>query len=202
MGSKRGISGLQGPSASECPALAAFIDGMRKALSQDGFSEEKILLRVSALMRRLVSTDTWLAPSYSETGADSYRQFLLYRDPFDRFSVVSFVWGPGQSTPIHDHGVWGVIGMLRGAEFAQRFVLGADGRPERSGPPERLNPGETTTVSPATGDVHKVCNAYSDRVSVSIHVYDGNIGAIRRSMFVEASGLWKEFVSGYSNLPG
>jgi predicted metal-dependent enzyme (double-stranded beta helix superfamily) len=31
------------------------------------------------------------------------------------------VWGPGQTTPIHDHRVWGLIGMLRGSEYSQGF---------------------------------------------------------------------------------
>ena len=28
-------------------------------------------------------------------------------DARERFSVVSFVWAPGQKTAIHDHTVWG-----------------------------------------------------------------------------------------------
>ena len=34
-----------------------------------------------------------------------YQQHLLHCDPLERFSVVSFVWGPGQKTPVHDHTV-------------------------------------------------------------------------------------------------
>src|SRR4051794_8765541 len=44
-------------------------------------------------------------------------------DPFERFSVVSFVWGPGQKTPIHDHSVWGLVGVMRGAERARAFRM-------------------------------------------------------------------------------
>ena len=57
----------------------------------------------------------------------------------------------------------------------------------------------TAQVSPTIGDVHRVRNAYGDRVSISIHVYGGNIGRIRRHVFDEATGAVKEFVSGYSN---
>lgn len=53
----------------------------------------------------------------------------------ERFSIVSFVWGPGQATPIHDHRVWGAIGMLRGAEENQRYQLDADGIPRALAPP-------------------------------------------------------------------
>ena len=57
----------------------------------------------------------------------------------------------------------------------------------------------TCRVSPTIGDVHRVQNAYDDRVSISIHVYGGGIGRIRRHVFDESTGAVKEFVSGYSN---
>lgn len=49
------------------------------------------------------------------------------------------------------------------------------------------------------GDIHRVRNAYDDRVSISIHLYGGNIGRIRRSVYSADTGQRKEFVSGYSN---
>ncbi|MNN04719.1 hypothetical protein D3C81_1174490 [compost metagenome] len=53
-------------------------------------------------------------------------------------------------------------------------------------------------VSPTVGDIHRVHNAYEDRVSISIHVYGANIGAVRRHVYPEAGGR-KPFISGYSN---
>lgn len=53
-------------------------------------------------------------------------------------------------------------------------------------------------LSPKQGDIHRVANAYDDRVSVSIHVYGGDIGAITRSSF-DPAGRRKRFVSGYAN---
>nr|GEZ59309.1 hypothetical protein [Tanacetum cinerariifolium] len=69
--------------------------------------------------------------------------------------VVSFVWGPGQKTPIHDHRVWGLIGMLRGAEYSQGFARSADGRLEQEGRPIRLEPGQVETLSPHSNDIHQ-----------------------------------------------
>jgi predicted metal-dependent enzyme (double-stranded beta helix superfamily) len=129
-----------------------------------------------------------------------YRQYLLYRDPAARFSVLSFVWGPGQSTPIHDHTVWGLIGLLRGAETEQRFVRGADGALREDGPPRRLDTGQVSAVSPLLGDIHQVSNAFTDRVSVGVHVYGADIGAVDRSIFSLDGGV-KPFRSAYANLP-
>jgi predicted metal-dependent enzyme (double-stranded beta helix superfamily) len=127
-----------------------------------------------------------------------YRQFLLHADSTERFSVVSFVWGPGQATPVHDHTVWGLIGMLRGAECSQGYALDAQGNAQSQGEPVRLDAGDVEAVSPTIGDLHRVHNARADRVSISIHVYGANIGAVRRHTY-PAEGGRKPFVSGYSN---
>ena len=52
---------------------------------------------------------------------------------------------------------------------------------------------------PAEGDIHQVTNTLADSGSLSIHVYGGNIGAIRRHTFDPASGEPSPFVSGYTN---
>jgi len=159
--------------------------------------EPRILEEGGALLRRLVALDDWLPDAYARPHPERYQQFLLHADSTERFSVVSFVWGPGQATPVHDHTVWGLIGMLRGAEYSQAYrEHGGALRPV--GEPLWLAPGDVEAVSPAIGDVHRVHNAYDDRVSISIHVYGANIGAVRRHTYPSGGGR-KPFVSGYSN---
>jgi predicted metal-dependent enzyme (double-stranded beta helix superfamily) len=62
----------------------------------------------------------------------------------------------------------------------------------------RLDEGDVEAVSPTVGDLHRVHNAHADRVSISIHVYGANIGAVRRHTY-PAEGGRKPFVSGYTN---
>jgi predicted metal-dependent enzyme (double-stranded beta helix superfamily) len=152
----------------------------------------------SQLVARLVAEDDWLPEIYARPDPNYYQQYLLHADPLERLSIVSFVWGPGQRTPIHDHTVWGIVGLLRGAETSIGYVQKPAGGFE-SGPEERLERGQVAVVSPAIGDIHVISNAYDDRPSISIHVYGGNIGAIRRSVFDPHSGAKKPFISGYSN---
>ena len=152
--------------------------------------------RIAPLLARLVDSDDWLDEAFCKPHPQYYQQYLLHCDPLERFSVVSFVWGPGQQTPVHDHTVWGLIGMLRGAEISTPYTV-RDGRFE-PGAPVTLNPGTVETLLPDENDVHLVRNAYDDRVSISIHVYGANIGAVTRHVFNPASGERKEFVSGYS----
>lgn len=160
--------------------------------------EPAILSQVSALLAQLVAHDDWLPDEYAQPDPVRYRQYALHVDTQERFSVVSFVWGPGQRTPIHNHSVWGVIGVLRGAENSLAFARAADGRWVAQGELQRLDVGQVEAVSPRIGDVHQVFNALPDAVSVSIHIYGGNIGAISRHTYDE-SGTEKPFISGYSN---
>jgi predicted metal-dependent enzyme (double-stranded beta helix superfamily) len=149
-------------------------------------------------MKRLVESDAWLPPEMAKPHPQYYQQYLLYADPQDRFSVVSFVWGPGQKTPVHDHTVWGVIGMLRGAERCASFRH-EDGRIVAAGEEFVLEQGGVEMVSPRLGDIHRVANAFDDRVSVSIHAYGANIGKVKRHVFDPQTGAVKDFVSGYAN---
>jgi 3-mercaptopropionate dioxygenase len=177
--------------------LRCFI-GEMTALVDAGANESAIIGRGGGALRALVSTDDWLPPEFAEPNPDSYRQYLLYCDPWERFSVVSFVWGPGQRTPIHDHTVWGLIGMLRGAELSRDYVPDAAGNLV-PGEVSRLEPGAIAAVSPRIGDIHTVENALADRPSISIHAYGANIGAVARHVFVPETGAAKPFVSGYAN---
>jgi predicted metal-dependent enzyme (double-stranded beta helix superfamily) len=111
---------------------------------------------------------------------------------------VSFVWGPGQATPVHDHRVWGLVGVLRGSELNESFSRDAAGTLVTDGAAVVLRAGAVAPLSPRIGDVHRVSNAERDRASVSIHVYGANIGAVERATY-DALGVPKRFVSGYAN---
>ncbi len=173
--------------------LRDFIQGMtRLADAQAGldrwFSEGRDLLA------GLVRNDDWLPAAFAEPGP-TYRQYLLHCDPLERFSVVSFVWGPGQRTPVHNHMTWGLVGMLRGEEISTDMKPGA---PMLSGQVDHLRAGEVICVEPGADDIHVVENAFADRTSISIHAYGANIGAIRRSVFDPVTGAAREFISGYT----
>ncbi len=159
--------------------------------------EAAVLGRGRQLLQKLVSTDGWLPDEYATSRSDRYAQYLLHCDPLERFSMVSFVWGPGQRTPVHNHTVWGLVGQLRGSEQAEEYEL-LEGLPAGTGKSAVMTPGDVDAVSPTIGDWHRVTNC-SDDVSISIHVYGGNVGAIHRLKFDESAGECVDFVSGYDN---
>ncbi len=159
--------------------------------------ESQLLPKAKHLLGELVKQDDWLEEKYTRPDANGYRQYCLYVCPKNRFSVVSFVWGPGQRTPVHDHTVWGVIGMLRGAEVSERYGVQEDGSFKPEGK-ETLFPGMVDCVSPRIGDIHQVSNFYEDQVSISIHVYGADIGKVSRHVYDLKTGQTKTFVSGYT----
>jgi len=159
--------------------------------------EAELLEDGAALLAGLVSHDDWLPPECARPDPTRYQQYLLHRDPAGRFSVVSFVWAPGQATPVHDHTVWGLVGVMRGAELSRSYHRTAKGELV-AGEERRVRPGEVEAVSPRIGDIHKVSNAFADKVSISIHVYGADIGAVKRSTYDDV-GRAKAFISGYAN---
>lgn len=161
-------------------------------------SEQELLNRIHDPFAELIAVDDWLPDEFAAADPVHYQQYLLYVDPQERFSILSLVWGPGQKTPIHNHTVWGLVGMLRGAELSTRYDPPVEGQPMRALQQDRLEPGMIDVVSPTVGDIHLVENAFDDRVSISIHVYGGNIGKTPRAVYDPETGIAKQFISGFS----
>jgi predicted metal-dependent enzyme (double-stranded beta helix superfamily) len=184
---------------SNLPRFRTFVQDMTRLVAQHGADEAKMLDEGEKLLHALVLHDDWLPDEFAAPSNDSYRQYLLYCDPLERFSVVSFVWQPGQKTPVHNHTVWGLVGVMRGEERCEEYADPVPGRPMQPTGAHRVKAGDVDRVSPRIGDVHVVSNATADRTAVSIHVYGANIGAVRRQVFDAASGAPREFVSGYHN---
>lgn len=173
--------------------LRGFVQDMTRLVERHGADEPRMLDEGEKLLRGLVAHDDWLPDEFAAPSTESYRQYLLYCDPLERFSVVSFVWMRGHRTPIHDHTVWGLVGVMRGEELCEEYS------PSLAKKNTHVSkPGEVDRVSPRIGDIHVVSNAGA-KTAVSIHVYGANIGAVRRHSFDASTGQAKEFVSGYHN---
>jgi predicted metal-dependent enzyme (double-stranded beta helix superfamily) len=168
------------------------------AILDSGAGQSAIVEHGGNLLARLVSQDDWLPDEFAQPHPERYQQYLLHCDSAERFSVVSFVWGPGQATPIHDHRVWGLVGVLRGAEKVQSYRRRSDGSLVQQGATEELWPGDVDPIDPQAGDIHRVANAFADRTSISIHVYGANIGAVERATYRD-NGEERPFISGYAN---
>ncbi|HZU62775.1 MAG TPA: cysteine dioxygenase [Novosphingobium sp.] len=193
-------AGALSPAPQEAENLAplhAFVTALGALLGPGGPQGEEAAQRIRPLLARLIARDDWLPAEFARPGAQRYQQYLLHCDSAERFSIVSFVWAPGQGTPIHDHRVWGLVGVLRGQERAEHFTRAPDGSLRATGS-SVLAAGEIEILSPEAGDIHRVSNALAQAPSVSIHVYGGNIGWVERAIYAP-DGREQRFVSGYAN---
>jgi 3-mercaptopropionate dioxygenase len=175
-----------------------FISEMTK-LSDLRLQQADVLMHARKKLADLIKTNDWLAPEFKQARPDRYAQYPLYIDPEKRFSVVSFVWDTGHQTPIHNHTVWGLVGVLQGAERCEEYAL-VNGLPVPTGHSHVMNAGDVEAVFPPNQDWHKVSNALDKGVTVSIHVYGADIGEVRRNK-LDASGNIDSFISGY-DVPG
>lgn len=173
--------------------LRSFIRDMTRLAERHAADEQRMLDEGEKLLRGLIAQDDWLPEELARPSPEGYRQYLLHCDPMERFSVVSFVWMPGQKTPIHDHTVWGLVGVMRGEERCEEYSR--EVKPTAS---HAVRCGEVDRVSPRIGDIHVVSNE-GPETAVSIHVYGANIGAVRRHTYDPESGAQRDFVSGYAN---
>lgn len=179
--------------------LRDFIREFTRLMETPPGDEDRILADGQALLAQLIAGDDWLPEPFAQPNPSRYLQYLLHCDPLERFSVVSFVCGQGQKTPVHDHTIWGMAGVLRGAEVCEKFDIDpVSGRLVSRGVRE-VGPGGIERVSPSIGDIHRVANALDDATSISIHVYGANIGAVRRHAYDLDAGIRDSFISGYSS---
>ena len=182
-------------------AFSEFIDGVEGVLDQHR-EPSVIVTRIEPYLRTLVLDRDWLAPNLRRALPDKpYSQYLLFRPPDRLFSVVAFVWGPRNGSPVHDHCTWGVIGQYEGMEEETGFLRTDDGSNPEVADIEQVSvgvfgPGDVAHVYPPDRDVHRIYNR-TETPTVSIHIYGGDIGTQQRHVFELPSGRIKPFVSGY-----
>jgi predicted metal-dependent enzyme (double-stranded beta helix superfamily) len=118
------------------------------------------------------------------------------------FSIASAVWNVGQSTPVHGHETWGVVGIYSGIEVEVQFS-----KPTASHVPlvevgtEEWTAGQVTVCCTTDDDVHQV-RCGSDVPVVGIHVYGADIGTLPRRCYDPTTGAVHWFTSPWARPEG
>jgi uncharacterized membrane protein len=88
-------------------------------------------------------------------------EITLFRSPQGNFSLRLFIWEPGKTYPVHDHGSWGVVGAWAGIVEEIKYRRLDDGN--RVGYADlavknkaALSPGELTAVLPLNEGTHQM----------------------------------------------
>ena len=159
------------------PALEAFIAraAERSRLQPD---PADCVLALAPLMLDLIDqAGTFLEPQHYRCSAASYTRNLIFDAPDANLSLYAIVWLPGQWTPVHDHGSWGVVGVVEGVLEERSYVRlspdrGADTDIDLArGGAVLLRHGAVTSFVPNPDHIH-VTGVSSERPrAVSLHLY-------------------------------
>lgn len=159
------------------PALAQFIE---EALSRSRAHSDPCdaVLAIAPLMMELSAhADEVLQEPHYRSDPDHYARNLIYCAPDNSLSLYALVWLPGQWTPVHDHGSWGVVGVAEGILEERSYVRQSadDGRDEgialARGGIVLLPPRAVSTFVPNPDHIHITgVPAYRPR-AVSLHLY-------------------------------
>ncbi len=173
-----------------------------ESIVRSGASESDILRQLKPLMERLLATPGSVPSEAFTPREDRFANSLLYRPEDRSFSVTAGNWAPGQTTPIHDHLTWAVIGVYEGEEREALYRRKDDGsdpaRAELEQVGARKNGKGHVTVLSHQG-IHRIDNVSSEPC-LSIHVYGRDIGTTERHAYNPLTGEISRFVSGYCNV--
>lgn len=115
-----------------------------------------------------------LTPEQRLGSADRVAGHLLHAESDGAFSILALVWRPGQSTRIHDHITWCVVGLLCGVEHEELFDDALNPIGVRDNPA-----GQVSGFAPP-GDIHRIRNL-SDENAISLHIYGTDISRVGSS---------------------
>jgi predicted metal-dependent enzyme (double-stranded beta helix superfamily) len=139
---------------------------------------------IGVRLRALLAEPDWLGPEHRVPDLHRYRQHLLHVSPCRQLSVVALVWLPGQSTPIHDHVSWCIVGVYEGRERETRYRAVEDGGERYLEPSGSIDahPGHVEVIIPTVEDIHAV-TAVGEGPTISIHVYGADIEQLGSSIY-------------------
>jgi predicted metal-dependent enzyme (double-stranded beta helix superfamily) len=174
-------------------AFVRFVDELT-AIVADGDLEHRTTERVAARLAVLLEDGGDFLPDTLTDTDGPAAMYPLYVAHNGSLSVAAAVSRAGFRTSIHDHGVWGVIGIYSGKERELRYAPPAAGRPPILLEDTVRGPGEVTICCTTERDVHSVGSG-SDGTYVGIQVYGGDIGTLDRRAFDPETGEVTTFVT-------
>lgn len=163
--------------------LGPLIKAVNQALFEFKFEEPSDLVEYCApIMSKLIQdrpTDALIFAQqldWPQEDATDYVRQRLYEGEDGAWSIYAITWLPGQYTPIHDHGTWGVVGVLKGRlrEHQMARVDGGEGDENiklvRAGVC-LLTTGAVNTFIPEPDHIHYTGIPEGEQPTASLHLY-------------------------------
>ena len=151
--------------------LARFIDAMDRAVAASD-NPSALAAQASVALVDLLAHPEAIGDEHRVSSDDDYLQHVVHVHPDGRYSLVALVWKPGQTTPIHDHRCWCVVGVMEGEEEERRYRL-----VEHDGEAvlvltgtERHGRGAVSSLVPPDENIHLVSNSSVEADAVAARV--------------------------------
>jgi predicted metal-dependent enzyme (double-stranded beta helix superfamily) len=161
-----------------------------------------IVAEATPHFEELLADMSWLDEKFQQPQEGGIANYMLAKAVDDSWTVVSTVWWPDYGTPVHDHMIWGMVGVWNGMELERRYHRVDDG--SRPGYAEMQEigvaynrPGDVSGLVPPDDDYHLIHNP-TDKPSCSIHVYGGSLDGVLRHSYNLETGEITEFRSRYN----
>ncbi len=147
-------------------------------LSKRGRDPCDCVQAIAPLMRRLLCGDRgFLEPGHFRADPAHYARNAIHIADDGLLSLFALVWLPGQWTPVHDHGTWGVVGVVEGVLEERNYIrLDPDRARDRDirlarGGVILLGESTVTSFVPNPDHIH-MTGVPADRPrAVSLHLY-------------------------------
>lgn len=159
-------------------AAQALIAQIRDAVALG--DPEAITARIQAELEEVLRAGALELPErFRRCGEQAYARRLFHRDDELDWTAVLMTWGPGQSTPLHDHdGCWCVEGVVEGEIEVTLYEQMEEVEPELVRFEERdtlrASPGQAGALIPPY-EFHVLGNPSPERVAMTLHVYEGRM---------------------------
>ena len=192
----------------DSPSVRGFVADVRAGLAAFPGEPERGLAALRPRFAALLADPDWLPADHACANPQSgmgggIGQWLIFRAGDQSLSLFSLVVPPWQTTPVHDHLAWGLVGLYRGEQTETVYRRLDDGSSQEQADlqiEERrpLRPGDFYLLLPPEGDIHSVVTT-SEEPSISIHLLGNDAGCVWRHAFDPQAHSVRAFRSGYSN---
>ena len=158
-------------------ALDAFLREAA-ARSRERLDPADCVLALAPSMLELIEhARSFLQPQHYRSDPDGYARNLIHQAEDGSLSLYALVWLPGQWTPVHDHGSWGVVGVVEGVLEERSYVRLSPDRDADAGIELArggivlLRSGAVTSFVPNPDHIHVTGVPRERPRAVSLHLY-------------------------------
>ena len=163
--------------------LRAFVEDCESVVAKVAGPADRVTAIAPLMQTLAANADGFLSREHFRSEPDHYARNAIHIAPGGDLSLFALVWLPGQWTPVHDHGAWGVVGIVRGV-LEERSYMSASGditadsgiRLKRGGV-ILLNPGSVSSFVPNPDHIHMTGVPKERQSCVSLHLYGRNMNS-------------------------